>query len=258
MNSKWKKSTAALLLALMLPVAPVAQASGIPTFDGAAMAQMIKDEIVNAYRWGQQAAHYVKQIQNWKENLRNYIRGRIGKILGINLGDQFTMEDLQRLLEKRKARCSSLGNSESRALCHQTLSYEIEKVKTYGDMEKMVTKSYAELDKLVNEYNQIRSGSNRSGEADSKQKEILTYIQNFENNLKMHEQKLKMIDLQQNITKEARVAVAKDQIRSTNLARTVSQGAVIGVLKVQAGDYKDKAEKLRNDNAKESNRNFVR
>lgn len=252
MKNRFKRLAVAITAIALLMPAPASA-----WVDGAALAQRGIEFAATTIQRAKELIQWKAELENWKANLKNYIRGRISKILGINLTDKFTMEDLRRLLQKRKARCASLGNSQSRALCNETLDIEIKKVNVYEKMDEMIKQSYTELEKMVNEYERIRGGQNTSGKAASKQEEISAYIQNFENKLKIYEQQLKMLDMQQDMLQKARVEVAKDQIRSTNTARTVAQAAVIGTLKYQSHDYQKKAGTLHNENAVNSNKNYI-
>ncbi|MGN6882480.1 hypothetical protein [Neisseria sp. P0019.S003] len=254
MKSKMKQTIVSVLMATLL-IQPITSMAWV---DGVAAGQRAIEFALTTAQRAKEVIQWAKELQNWKANLDNYIRGGIRKLLGIEFNDKFTMKDLEELLKKRQQRCTSLGNSQSRALCKQTLDIEIKKVNIYDRMDKMIKRNFSRLDAMVSEYESIRRQSNSSAKAESKQQEILAYIQNFENQLKIYEQELKMLDMQQDVLQKARVEVAKDQIRSTNTARTIAQGAVIATLKYQTKDYKDKAEALRGETATKSNKNYVR
>lgn len=255
MKLKRINQTAAVLLTAAALAAQPAYSTGIPVYDGA---QSIFSAWYQTFLNVKQVYHWSQELRNWDSNLKNYLRGRISKLLGINLSDQFSMEDLERLLQKRKSRCNGLGNSDSRALCNETIGIEIKKVQVYQKMESMIQQNYTQLEKLVNEYESVRTQNDSSGKADSKQKEIMTHIQNFESKLKIYEQQLKMLDMQQDMLQKARAEVARDQIRSTNAARAAVQTAVFGALKLEAKDYKSKANDLRKLNSSTSNSSYSR
>ncbi len=235
MRTTIKKTTSVLAVVMMLTIHPV-QATGIPTIDGANLAQAIA-----------QVAHMKTMIENWETEFKSWVREQLGKIDGVRqFMDAQQKNQIQQMFNKRKQHCKNLSNLTAIGFCTSTVELEEKKYRILEDMDKTVQKEFQNINSTINRQNQSSSDGKNSGRAQSSEAEIQKQLLTLTNKLKQYEILLKSIDENIAQLKWARKQLTKDQLSGRNLGNTLSKSSAAAALQNSASDYRNKARNLIN------------
>lgn len=249
MNSKLKKSTAALLLATILPTVPMAHATGIPTFDGAA------------------AANAIQQLLNWKARFESLVRDKMTQIPGVQqFVDSRREGEIEGLFQRRINLCERMrrSNPTSTDLCVNTVKLEKQKYTLLKHMNKEITSEFNRINGRISSQGSFTSASGglsmiagaggSAGKAESAENDVQAQLQGLLAKIKHYEAQLAALDQNINQLKWARKQLTKDQMAGNGSLTALSKGVTAAALAERAQNWRDKAQNKRRESNRLSNK----
>lgn len=264
MNSKLKKSTAALLLATILPTVPMAHATGIPTFDGAA------------------ATSAMQQLMSWQARFESLMRDKMTQIPGVQqFVDSRREGEIEGLFQRRINLCERMrrSNPTSTNLCVNTVKLEKQKYALLKHMNKEITSEFNRINGRISSQGSFTSGSNAAGSAFSKlgsqlggiqglgmqgssgagkaesaENDVQAQLQGLLAKIKHYEAQLAALDQNINQLKWARKQLTKDQMAGNGSLTALSKGVTAAALAERAQNWRDKAQNKRRESNRLSNK----
>lgn len=244
-------------------------ASGIPVVDGA-LNGLMKFETIKAQehrlatiaQWAKDVTHYASVIQNWKDNFKNQIRNQLMEMLGINLkAGTINKEEVLNLLEKKKMDCNRIANMVSSAYCKEMIVLEQEKITVLFNQITEIEELWIKYQDAVNKYNieqrkQSLNGEKNAGSVQGASDNIQNTLLTINNKMAAYEKQAKIFDQRIETLRKARVQIAQEQMKGTNLVTAVAKSAVALNLKSETSKYEDKIIQQRNNVSSRSQEAF--
>lgn len=260
---KKQNHAASILLALMLVLAPAPHtaAAGAPVFDVTAA-------------W--------KAIQNF----RNTMRGVLDAILQTDkpgnadekakeeaqkAGIVLTSSQIEKVLNRKAARCNRILNPESQSLCREMVVLEKAKISIFTKEDRRIADLWKRYTEKVNKYNDIQSRGLRSvqniggplinaethtGELESLADEIQDLLQKISQAINNAQMQATVLDNRIEILRKARVQIVRDQMQGDNLINAGIKTGIMGVVIPETRKYREKILNKRSDNRNASNSAF--
>lgn len=224
-------------------------ASGIPVVDGALNGlmqfetqQSQQHRLSTVAQWAKDIAHYAAVIQNWKDNFKNQIRNQLMNSLGIELKtDKVDFDEVIKLLEKKKSDCNRITNLKSQQYCKEMIILEQDKIKHSKQTLKEIQEHWINYQNLVKNYNSEQqkqiAGAKNEGSANAANSNIQHQLQAIATSMEAYEKETKLFDQRIETLRKARIQIAQEQMKGTNLVTAVAKGGVVAKLKSETKEY---------------------
>lgn len=240
-------------------------ASGIPVVDAAlnGMTQ-IENQLSQQHRlstvaqWAKDVAHYATMVQNWKDNFKNMLRGQMTELLGFQIkAEQLNEQDLNKLLDKRNSDCNRITNLTSQRYCKEMVTLEKAKIKMTFAAIQEIEKQWGIYQEKVNEFNEISSQQgNTAGKLKTISEQISQILENITGSMGKYRQQVDVYDQRIELLRKARVQIAQEQMRGSNLTSSMTKAAVVTYIDNKTKSIQSNARTLRQRNNQVSNDEF--
>lgn len=240
-----RKLAAVLVCAGMLGNTSVT-ATGIPTFDGAAM--------TNAFQ----------QLMNWQAQLSALTRGGLDKLKGADTNVRESSQ-VKRMFERRKKKCRAIqrDNPASGTICLKITELEQNKYDLLIEIDDDLKKDFDRINGLVKSQgksaNSIAAAtplskdttgfnySNQAGKAETAENNVQIQVNALIAKYNQYKNKIEFLDSQIAQYNSMRKMLTKEQLTGSSLNKNITQGAAYGKLTEATNRFRKKAKAVVED-----------
>ena len=245
MKNTMRKLAAVLVCAGMLGNTSVT-ATGIPTFDGAAM--------TNAFQ----------QLMNWQAQLSALTRGGLDKLKGADTNVQESSQ-AKRMFERRKKKCREIqrNNTASGTICLKITGLEQEKYDLLVKIDKELKDDFDRINGLVKSQgksaNSIAAAtplsknttafnySNQAGKAETAENNVQIQVNAVIAKYHQYKNRIETLDSLIAYYNSMRKMLTKEQLTGSSLNKNITKGAAYGKLTIATDHFRQKAKDVVKD-----------
>ena len=244
-----KRTIASIILAFGLTSVPAH--AGLPVIDWTGIITTTKQTIQDLAQWKM-------QFDQWKTQFQELVRGSLSGVSSVKMNNgSWSEAEYENQIKEIRDNCSKISNTKSQTLCVGMADVQLEKNKLFFKSFKEINAELDQLLKLIDERNKLNSGTNNSGEKQTKENEIIIQGQHVDHITQAYDQKLKQLDTQYEMMRKARVEEARKQMTGSDLGNALVKSTIAVTLDAKASDWRSDAADLKTKNTNISNQDII-